>query len=142
MIESLQNDLEHALKSQNLPVIEQIEPHVNRKKENRLVRQIFGSSGAQQRTKRQNKHAWKINHAPKSSNLFSNERKVYNYTQQYSVLSGEMIGEMPVGIQTFDNEDDPYWSQLNNATYKEVWVGVAGKWLSILVDLYNIKEEI
>lgn len=66
----------------------------------------------------------------------------HNYAQQYSVLSGEMIGEMPVGIQTFGNEDDPYWPQLNNATYKEVWVGVAGKWLSILVDLYNIKEEI
>ena len=30
MIESLQNNLEHALKTQNLPVTEQIEPHVNR----------------------------------------------------------------------------------------------------------------
>ena len=29
MIESLQNNLEHALKSQNLPTVEQIEPHVN-----------------------------------------------------------------------------------------------------------------
>lgn len=66
----------------------------------------------------------------------------HNFAQQYSVLSGEMVGEMPVGIQTFGNEDNPYWPQLNNATYKEVWVGVAGKWLSILVDLYNIKEEI
>ena len=63
----------------------------------------------------------------------------YNYAQQYTVLTGEMVGEMPVGIQTFENEDQPYWPQFNNATYKEVWVGVAGKWLSILVDLYNIK---
>lgn len=63
----------------------------------------------------------------------------YNYPQQYSVLTGEMVGEMPVGIQTFLNEDEPYWPQFNNATYKEVWVGLAGKWLSILVDLYNIK---
>lgn len=30
MIESLRNDLEHSLKSQNLPTVEQIEPHVNR----------------------------------------------------------------------------------------------------------------
>lgn len=29
MIENLQNSLEHTLKTQNLPVIEQIEPHVN-----------------------------------------------------------------------------------------------------------------
>lgn len=30
MIESLRNDLKHSLKSQNLPTVEQIEPHVNR----------------------------------------------------------------------------------------------------------------
>lgn len=60
----------------------------------------------------------------------------YEYAQQYSVLTGEMAGEIPVGIQTFANEDDPYWPQLNNATYKEVWVGLAGKWMSILADLY------
>lgn len=59
-----------------------------------------------------------------------------NYAAQYSVLSGEMVGELPVGIQTFANEDIPYWSQLNNATYKEVWVGLAGRWLSILKELY------
>ena len=30
MIENLQSSLEHTLKTQNLPVTEQIEPHVNR----------------------------------------------------------------------------------------------------------------
>lgn len=58
-----------------------------------------------------------------------------NFAQQYSVLNGEMVGEIPVGIQTFRNEDQPYWPQFNNATYKEVWVGNAGKWLSIVADL-------
>ncbi|WP_430604707.1 hypothetical protein [Enterococcus sp. DIV0125] len=56
----------------------------------------------------------------------------YNYPQMYTVSSGEMIGELPVGIQTFENEDIPYWPQFNNATYKEVWVGLAGKWLSVV----------
>ncbi|MBC1798375.1 endoglucanase [Listeria booriae] len=58
-----------------------------------------------------------------------------NYAQQYSVLNGEMVGEIPVGVQTFRNEDQPYWPQFNNATYKEVWVGNAGKWLAIVADL-------
>lgn len=58
-----------------------------------------------------------------------------NYAQQYTVQSGEMIGEIPVGVQTFENEDEPYWSQFNNATYKEVWTGLAGKWISVISDL-------
>ena len=77
MIESLQNDLEHTLKSQDLPVVEPIKPRVNRitKKENRSVRRIFSSSRAQQRAKRQNKYIRKTNCTPKSSNLLSDGRK-------------------------------------------------------------------
>nr|AEF56867.1 putative glycosyl hydrolase [synthetic construct] len=58
------------------------------------------------------------------------------YAQQYAALPGEMAGELPVGIQTRGNEDLPYWPQMNNATYKEVWTTPAGRWLSILADLY------
>lgn len=64
----------------------------------------------------------------------------YNYAQQYSVSSGEITGEMPVGIQTFGEEDEPYWPQFNNATYKEVWVGVAGKWLSVVAELLKFEH--
>lgn len=60
-----------------------------------------------------------------------------SYAQQYAVLPGEMAGELPVGIQTKDNEDLPYWPQMNNATYKEVWTTAAGRWLSIISDLYK-----
>lgn len=65
----------------------------------------------------------------------------YDYPQMYTVSSGEMVGEMPVGIQTFENEDAPYWPQFNNATYKEVWVGVAGKWLSLIAMLKKNKGD-
>lgn len=58
-----------------------------------------------------------------------------NYAQQYAVLPGEMVGEIPVGIQTFGNEDAPYWPQLNNATYKEIWTGNAGKWLALICEV-------
>ena len=64
----------------------------------------------------------------------------YNYAQQYSVSSGEITGEMPVGMQTFGEEDEPYWPQFNNATYKEVWVGVAGKWLSVVAELLKFEH--
>lgn len=47
-----------------------------------------------------------------------------------------MTGEMPVGIETLEDEDVPYWPTGNNATYKEVWLTPAGRWLAILADLY------
>lgn len=53
------------------------------------------------------------------------------YTSMYSVSSGQIEGEMPVGVQTMGDGDEPYWPQFNTATYKEVWVGVLAKWLSL-----------
>ncbi|MDT2660106.1 glycoside hydrolase family 9 protein [Enterococcus hulanensis] len=80
---------------------------------------------------------WMVGKNPFGQSMIYGEG--YNYPQQYSVSSGELTGEMPVGMQTFGNEDQPYWPQFNNATYKEVWVGVAGKWLSLVAEL--IKSE-
>lgn len=58
------------------------------------------------------------------------------YAQQDANYPGEMTGEMPVGIETRDNEDEPYWPAGNNATYKEVWLTPAGRWLSVVAELY------
>lgn len=58
------------------------------------------------------------------------------YAQQYAAMSGEATGELPVGVQTLDDEDAPYWPQMNNATYKEVWTTPAARWLSVLAELY------
>ena len=58
------------------------------------------------------------------------------YSQQDANYPGEMTGEMPVGIETLENEDEPYWPSGNNATYKEVWLTPAGRWLSIIAELY------
>lgn len=57
-----------------------------------------------------------------------------NYCRQYAVLSGESVGEVPVGIETRGNEDVPYWPQNNNATFREIWVGSACRWLSLCAD--------
>lgn len=58
------------------------------------------------------------------------------YAQQDANYPGEMTGEMPVGVETLENEDEPYWPSGNNATYKEVWLTPAGRWLSVVADLY------
>jgi hypothetical protein len=59
------------------------------------------------------------------------------YAQQYAVMPGEMTGEIPVGIQTNEDEDIPYWPHNNNATYKEVWTSSACRWLFTLASVYR-----
>jgi hypothetical protein len=58
-----------------------------------------------------------------------------NYAMQYALLLGETVGEMPVGIQTRDNEDAPYWPMGNNATYREVWLTVTAQWLRLVAEI-------
>lgn len=58
-----------------------------------------------------------------------------NYCRQYAVLTGESVGEVPVGVETLGNGDEPYWPQNNNATYREVWVGPACRYLQVLAEL-------
>lgn len=60
-----------------------------------------------------------------------------NYAQQYGALAGEMVGEIPVGIQTKENQDIPFWPMACNATYKEVWTTSASRWLWVLADVYS-----
>ena len=72
---------------------------------------------------------WTVGKNPFGQSLIYGEG--WNYPQMDSFSSGEMTGEMPVGIRSLDNEDIPYWPQVNNACYKEVWVTSAGKWLSL-----------
>ena len=59
----------------------------------------------------------------------------WNYPDMDSFTSGMLTGMMPVGIRTHGDTDEPYWPQVNNACYKEVWVTVAGKYLSLISEL-------
>ena len=77
--------------------------------------------------------AWNLGVNPFCQSLMYGEGE--RYAQQYAAMSGEATGELPVGVQTRDDEDEPYWPQMNNATYKEVWTTPAGRWLSLLADL-------
>lgn len=57
-----------------------------------------------------------------------------DYCRQYAVLCGECVGEIPVGIETYGNDDLPYWPQNNSATFREVWIGAASRWLLLCAD--------
>lgn len=56
------------------------------------------------------------------------------FASQYAVFPGEMEGAIPVGIETYGNDDSPYWPQSNYATYREVWTSCAGRWLWLAAD--------
>lgn len=75
---------------------------------------------------------WTVGNNPFCQSLIYGEG--YNYPSMDSFSSGEITGEMPVGIRALGDEDVPYWPQTNNACYKEVWVTSAGKWLSLLAE--------
>ena len=45
----------------------------------------------------------------------------YDYPPIYGAFAGDVVGAVPVGIETFENEDAPYWPMQVNATYKEIW---------------------
>lgn len=62
------------------------------------------------------------------------------YGSQYAPMCGELAGEMPVGVETLENEDVPYWPQTNNATYKEVWTSSVGRWLWLAADYTESAE--
>jgi hypothetical protein len=59
----------------------------------------------------------------------------YDYALQYSAMSGDIVGSLPVGIQSHRNADAPYWPTENCHNWKEVWVHPVGRWIWLLKDL-------
>ncbi len=49
--------------------------------------------------------------------------------------SGDMVGALPVGIQSRGVNDVPYWPVQATWTYKEVWVHPVGRWIWLMRDL-------
>jgi hypothetical protein len=61
----------------------------------------------------------------------------HDYAPQYTAMSGDMVGSLPVGIQTHFERDVPYWPAGNCYNYKEVWVHPSSRWLWLMCDLYD-----
>jgi hypothetical protein len=59
----------------------------------------------------------------------------YDYAPQYTAMSGDMVGSLPVGIKMLGNNDLPYWPATSSWNYKEVWVQPSLRWLWLMEDL-------
>ena len=59
----------------------------------------------------------------------------YDYAPQYTAMSGDIVGALPVGIQAHRNADAPYWPTENCHNWKEVWVHPVGRWIWLMRDL-------
>ena len=75
---------------------------------------------------------WTVGKNPFCQSLIYGEGHRFPSMDNFS--SGEIMGEIPVGIRSYGNTDVPYWPMTNNACYKEVWMTSAGKWLSLLAE--------
>ncbi len=76
---------------------------------------------------------WILGRNPFASSMMYGEG--YDWTPLYSVRSGQMVGALPVGIETRGFHDAPYWPNQINWTYKEVWTHPVGRWIWLMEDL-------
>ena len=76
---------------------------------------------------------WVIGRNPFAQSMMWGEG--YDFAPQYSPSSGDMVGSLPVGIQTRGDTDIPYWPVQSTWTYKEVWVHPVARWTWLMTDL-------
>ncbi|HVW95206.1 MAG TPA: glycoside hydrolase family 9 protein [Mucilaginibacter sp.] len=76
---------------------------------------------------------WIVGRNPFSESTMYGEG--YDYVPLYSPSSGDMVGGLPVGIQTKDEDDAPYWPVQAMWTYKEIWVHPVSRWVWLLDDV-------
>jgi hypothetical protein len=93
--------------------------------------QIRGDLGAHDLAQKQAQ--WLMGRNPFSASIMYGEG--YDWTPLYSVRSGQMVGALPVGIETKGDSDAPYWPTQICWTYKEVWSQPAGEWIWLMSDL-------
>jgi len=93
----------------------------------RLRRDLDAIDLAQQRAQ------WFVGRNPFASSLMYGEG--YDWTPLYSVRSGQIVGALPVGVQTKGFADAPYWPTQICWTYKEVWTQPVGQWIWLMQDI-------
>ncbi len=76
---------------------------------------------------------WFIGRNPFASSIMYGEG--YDWTPLYSIRSGQMVGALPVGIETKGIADTPYWPDQICWTFKEVWTQPAAEWIWLMNDL-------
>jgi hypothetical protein len=76
---------------------------------------------------------WVIGRNPFAQSMMWGEG--YDFAPLYTPSSGDIVGALPVGIQSRGDSDVPYWPVQNTWTYKEVWVHPVGRWVAVMRDL-------
>ncbi len=76
---------------------------------------------------------WIIGRNPFSQSTMYGEG--YDFPPLYSPSSGDLVGALPVGIQTRGDSDVPYWPVQSTWTYKEIWVHPVARWVWLMKDL-------
>jgi hypothetical protein len=76
---------------------------------------------------------WILGRNPFAASMMYGEG--YDWTPLYSVRSGQMVGALPVGIETRGFSDAPYWPNQIGWTYKEVWTHSVARWIWLMQDL-------
>lgn len=61
----------------------------------------------------------------------------YDYPLLYGAYAGNVVGAVPVGIETFENDDEPYFPMQNNCTYKEVWTHTTARLMWCVAELFS-----
>ncbi len=64
----------------------------------------------------------------------------HDYPLLYGVYAGNVVGAVPVGIETFENDDEPYFPMQSNCTYKEIWTHSTARLTSCVSELLKNLE--
>ena len=75
---------------------------------------------------------WHLGVNPFTQSLIYGEG--YRFAGQYSTMSGNLVGGMPVGVQTHFNNDEPFWPAENCHNWKEIWVFPSMRWFMLMSD--------
>jgi len=78
---------------------------------------------------------WMQGKNPFSQSLMYGEG--YDFSSQYAVFTGDIVGGYPVGILTRDDLDIPYWKASVLHNYKELWGQPAFRMMELLYYLYD-----
>ena len=81
----------------------------------------------------QHQAEWIIGRNPFSQSTMYGEG--CDFPPLYAPFPGNIVGALPVGVQTRGDHDVPYWPVQSTWTYKEVWVHPVARWIWLMRDL-------
>jgi len=81
----------------------------------------------------QHQAEWIVGRNPFSQSTMYGEG--YDFAPLYAPFPGNVVGALPVGVQTRGDNDVPYWPVQSTWTYKEVWVHPVARWIWLMRDL-------